>query len=220
VWSQDPLKAASEFPTGTVVFSKQDGNLLISSAREAISTYLTTHQIVVPQRLIDDPRFEMKLGCFVTLKQNDVEKTLRGCIGFPEPVYKFSKALTEAAIYAATEDPRFEPINIGELQSLLVEVSVLSTPTLIDVKSPRELPKMINVGKDGLIMRWSFGSGLLLPQVAIEQGWDAGDFLANLSMKAGAPPDQWLVPGTLVLKFQAQIFSEEDPNGPVIMLGD
>jgi uncharacterized protein len=212
------LDTSTDLPPQNAIFEKKDGNLLISSAREAISKYLTEHQIIVPKSLVGDPRFEKKLGCFVTLKEDDKEKSLRGCIGFPEPVYKLSKALTEAAISSATQDPRFDPIRIEELRSLLVEVSVLTSPRLINIRSARNLLNQIEVGKDGLIMKWSFGSGLLLPQVAPEQGWDAEEFLANLSMKAGAPPDQWLVPGTQLLKFQAQIFSEEQPEGKVRMV--
>ncbi len=199
------------------VFGLKDGEVFIASAREAITTYLTRHQIVLPESLRSVPRYESKCGCFVTLKRNDAENSLRGCIGFPEPVYKLSKALTEAAVHSATQDPRFEAITLDELDSLLIEVSVLTTPTPIDVKSQKELPSQVKVGKDGLIMRWSFGSGLLLPQVATEEKWDAEEFLSNLSMKAGAMPDQWLVPGTLILKFQAQIFKELEPKGKVIM---
>jgi uncharacterized protein (TIGR00296 family) len=209
------LKAAEDLPRQDSIFSAEDGHLLVSSAREAITNFLVSRQIIVPKCLLSDSRFENKLGCFVTLKLNDEEKSLRGCIGFPEPVYKLSKALTEAAIGSATQDPRFRPVSIEEMKSLLVEVSVLTIPTLILVKSSRDLPGQINLGKDGLIMRWSFGAGLLLPQVATEQMWDAEEFLMNLSMKAGAPPDQWLVPGTQVLKFQAQIFGEDEPSGKV-----
>ena len=148
------------------------------------------------------------MGCFVTLKKDDSEKTLRGCIGFPEPVYELHRGLASAAIAAATEDPRFPRVGLAELDSLLLEISILSKPVEISVKDPKDLLRKIEVGKDGLIMHWSFGSGLLLPQVAAEFGWDAEDFLCNLSMKAGAPPDQWLVPGTLIFRFRAQIFQE------------
>ncbi len=212
------MKTDNSLPQQSSLFTANDGKLFISSAREAITRYLGTREIVVPPDLKKDPRFEEKIGCFVTLKLNDEEMSLRGCIGFPEPVYQLSKALTEASIAAATQDPRFDPVTIEELLSLLVEVSVLTTPSVIHVKSPKELPNQIMIGKDGLIMRWSFGAGLLLPQVAKEQGWDAEEFLANLSMKAGAPPDQWLIPGTQILKFQALIFSEEEPNGAVKLL--
>jgi uncharacterized protein (TIGR00296 family) len=212
------LKTAENMKENFPMFSARDGKLLVTSCREAITTFLTTHQIVVPQSLKSDSRFEKKLGCFVTLKENDEDKSLRGCIGFPEPVYSLSRALTEAAISSASQDPRFVPVTVEELQSLLVEVSILTTPIAIQSKSAKELPAHIKIGKDGLILRWSFGSGLLLPQVATEQGWDAEEFLINLSMKAGAPPDQWLVPGTQVLKFQAQIFAEDEPCGPVRMV--
>jgi uncharacterized protein (TIGR00296 family) len=199
------------------LFGLRDGEIFIAAAREAIKIYLGTHKIVTPEPLQNEPRYQCKLGCFVTLKQDDDENSLRGCIGFPEPIYKLSQALTEASVHCATQDPRFEPITLSELNSLIIEVSVLSRPTLIEVKSPKDLPSHIKIGKDGLIMRWSFGSGLLLPQVATEQKWDAEEYLTNLSMKAGAMPDQWLVPGTMVLKFQAQVFKELSPKGKVVM---
>ncbi len=201
------------------LFHEKDGKLLVSSVRDAISKYFATRQIIVPQPFLNDPRFDTKLGCFVTLKANDVERSLRGCIGFPEPTYKLARALTEASIFSATQDPRFVPLTSEkELASILVEVSVLTPPSLISTKSLKEIPSQVKVGRDGLIMRWSFGSGLLLPQVAIEQGWNAEEFLANLAMKAGAPPDQWLVAGTQIFKFQAQVFSEEEPAGFVKLL--
>ncbi len=112
---------------------------------------------------------------------------------------------------AATGDPRFPPVKSRELARLLIEVSLLSKPVQIVVRNQKELPSKIQVGKDGLIMRWSFGSGLLLPQVASEYNWGAEEFLSNLCMKAGALPDQWLVPGTLVLKFRALVFEENSP---------
>lgn len=211
------MEHLKENPRDAEGFGPDDGKKMISSAREAIATYLSRRQVVIANALEEDSRFSHKRGCFVTLKLNDTERSLRGCIGFPEPVYKLSRALTEAAISAATADPRFPAVVMSELDSILVEVSVLTPPRLISVSSPKELPKHIRIGKDGLILRWSFGSGLLLPQVATEQHWDAEEFLANLSMKAGAPPDQWLVPGGQVFKFQAQIFSEEEPRGKVVM---
>jgi len=197
-------------------FSATDGSLLILSARQAIVNHLRTRESRVPAMTISDSRFEKLMGCFVTLKENDNERSLRGCIGFAEPIHKLSYALPNAAVAAAFEDPRFPPISSEkELNSLLVEVSILTPPVLIKVNSQKELTGKINPGKDGLIMRWTFGSGLLLPQVATEYGWDAEEFLCNLSMKAGAPSDQWLVAETQVFKFQAIVFSESSPGGNV-----
>jgi len=193
------------------LFQEKDGPLLTGVARSVISNYIGTGKRVTPSLLMTDSRFREKMGCFVTLKKNNPEKSLRGCIGFPEPVYELSRALVEAAIEAATGDPRFPPVKKNELAELLLEVSLLTRPVQIRVDKQQDLVNKIDIGKDGLIMKWAFGSGLLLPQVATEYNWNAEEFLCNLSMKAGAPPDQWLIPGTLVYKFNALVF-EENPD--------
>ena len=198
-------------------FGEEDGPFLLSITREIISSYLKTRKRKIPESVHSDTRFNQKLGCFVTLKRNDPEKSLRGCIGFAEPIYELKQALIHAGIAAATEDPRFSPVEADELETLLMEISLLTRPVEIFVKDRRDLPMKIEVGKDGLIMRWSFGSGLLLPQVATEYNWTSEDFLCNLSQKAGAPPDQWLVPGTVVYCFRAQVFQEDSPKGHVTM---
>ncbi len=199
------------------LFNQGDGKLLISLARDSIEEYLSNSRLTILTKIANDPRFEIKLGCFVTLKKNDSEKSLRGCIGFPEPVFKLAKALPQAAVAAATEDPRFPPVRHEELGELLTEVSVLTVPRQVQVKSQKDLPKLIEPGRDGLILKWTYGSGLLLPQVAKEYKWDSEEFLSNLSMKAGAPPDQWLVPDSLIYKFHAQVFGERSPNGEVVL---
>jgi uncharacterized protein len=198
-------------------FDSSDGRLLTQAARESITRFLESRKIVIPSSLLSDTRFEEKFGCFVTLKNNDAEGSLRGCIGFPDPTYELATALTQSAVYAATEDPRFTPVDISELESLLVEVSILTKPVMIEVNNQNELVGKIRIGKDGLVMKWNFGSGLLLPQVATELNWTAREFLENLGLKAGSHSDQWLSPGTLVYKFQAQVFQELVPNGEVVL---
>lgn len=197
-----------------------DGPQLITAARKAIEHFLQTARIETPSELLNDPRFEQRLGCFVTLKMNDMEKSLRGCIGFPEPTHKISEALPKAAIFAATEDPRFPAVVSDELEALLVEVSVLTRPIRVGVKNPEHVPSSIDVGVDGLILKWPFGSGLLLPQVALEQNWNVYEYLGNLSLKAGAAPDQWRSPESVIYKFKAQIFQEMSPRGPVHFKSD
>jgi uncharacterized protein (TIGR00296 family) len=196
-------------------FSASDGSLLISAARSAISSFLRARKVVVPAELLADPRFDQKLGCFVTLKLK-TDHSLRGCIGFPEPSHKLHQALSMAAIYAATEDPRFPPVRSAELEHLLLEVSLLTQPEKVEV-APSERASVVKVGFDGLILRWPFGSGLLLPQVATEQDWNAKEFLQNLSLKAGANPDEWERPESILYKFHAHVFQETSPNGPVVL---
>jgi uncharacterized protein (TIGR00296 family) len=202
------------------LFGETDGVLLISSAREMIEKYLDTKALILPSSISHDARFSTKLGCFVTLKNDDEEKSLRGCIGIPEPIYHLRKALADASISAATRDPRFPAVKRSEINNLLLEVSILTKPVLLTTSNLAELPKLVQVGRDGLIMKWSYGSGLLLPQVATEYGWGAEDFLCNLSIKAGAPPDQWLLPGTQIFAFRAHVYQEESPRGKVTMSGE
>lgn len=197
-------------------FDETDGQLFVGSVRKTIYGFLTTKKIEIPREIARDARFAQKRGCFVTLKRNDERKSLRGCIGFSEPVYTLSKALINSAIYAATRDPRFEPVHPSELDSLLVEVSVLTEPERIDASSPVEILERVRIGTDGLVMKWEFGSGLLLPQVAREMNWSAKEFLENLGIKAGTGTNQWLVRGTQIYRFQAMIFEEITPRGKVI----
>jgi uncharacterized protein (TIGR00296 family) len=100
-----------------------------------------------------------------------------------------------------------------------VEVSVLTRPELIEVKSPDEYPKKIRIGRDGLIIESGFQSGLLLPQVPVEWKWDADEFLDNLCMKAGLAPGTWKEEGVRIYSFRSVIFSEESPGGEVAAQG-
>lgn len=145
-----------------------------------------------------------KMGVFVTIKKNG---ELRGCIGLPYPEKKLINAIESAAIGAAFEDPRFKPVEKNELKEIKIEISLLTPPEEI-VSDPKDYPKKIKCGKDGLIVINGYNAGLLLPQVATEYGWDEKEFLSQTCWKAGLPPDAWLEKGTKVYKFQAIIFNE------------
>jgi uncharacterized protein (TIGR00296 family) len=116
----------------------------------------------------------------------------------------------------AFEDPRFAPLRPEELKKVLVEVSVLDEPEIIQVKNPRDYPKAIKIGEHGLIVEGFGTSGLLLPQVAVEWNWDAEEFLSQCCMKAGLPPDMWLTKEVRISRFTAQIFTELSPGGEVV----
>jgi uncharacterized protein (TIGR00296 family) len=66
-----------------------------------------------------------------------------------------------------------------------------------------------------LILKWKYGSGLLLPQVAIELNWDIDEYLTNICYKANAPPDTWLMPESQLYKFEAMVYKEAEPNGKI-----
>jgi len=165
----------------------------------------------------DSPKAtETRCGVFVTLnKLEGSGHTLRGCIGYPYPVKDLLTAVKESAVNAAFDDPRFPPVSGREMDSILVEVSVLSPPEIIKADHPKHTPREVVVGRDGLIVSRGYRRGLLLPQVAVDWGWDSEEFLVQCCFKAGLPPDSWLLDGTEVQRFQAIIYSEDSPRGKV-----
>ncbi len=197
------------------VIKDEWGDFLVRLARRAIEEYVRNGRTVKPPE-DTPPELWEKMGVFVTLNRRHAppQMALRGCIGFPLPIYPLVEATIKAAIYAAVDDPRFPPVREGELDDLVIEVSVLTPPELIE-GPPEERPRKIKVGRDGLIIEKGIYSGLLLPQVPIEWGWDEEEFLAQTCWKAGLPPDCWLDEDTKVYRFTAEIFGEENPGGPV-----
>ncbi len=183
-------------------------------ARRAVETYLRDSKTISPET--DSPD---RAGVFVSLHYltRNNEEHLRGCIGFLLPEKELHQLVVEAAIAAATEDPRFPPVDTQELDRMIFEVSVLTPPEEIQIHSA-EYKKEIMIGRDGLVLRWRQGSGLLLPQVPVELKWDVDEYLANICYKAGAPADARLYPETSLYKFQAIIFKEITPRGNVIRL--
>jgi uncharacterized protein (TIGR00296 family) len=192
-------------------FSDADGKELVKIARRAVTEFLKTNS------KIDDAEFNSKFdfssGVFVTLnKQN----SLRGCIGYPIPVKKLSDGLIDAAISAATQDTRFSPVSSDELDRITFEVTVLTPPVEIKVKEYADYLKEIKVGRDGLIVENSYSSGLLLPQVPTEYGWNVEEFLEYTCQKAGLEKDAWKDNDTKISRFEGVIFKEETPNGNII----
>ena len=123
--------------------------------------------------------------------------------------------MIHAALSAAAEDPRFPPVKLEELNSIVFEVSVLTPPELVEVEKPTDYPSKIKVGQDGLIMERGYRKGLLLPQVPVELKWNEEEFLCQTAMKAGLPPDSWLLKDSKIYKFQAIIFEEASPKGKI-----
>ena len=192
-------------------YADPEGELAVRIAREA----LEAHVLHRPKRPFVVPKsFEAKAGAFVTINLHP-GGDLRGCIGYPQPFFPLMKSIEKGAEGAA-EDPRFPPLRAEELGGITVEVSILTPPQLIEARKPKELAKHVVVGVDGLSVAQGPYRGILLPQVAIEEKWDAEDFLSNACMKAGLLPDAWLEPETRLYKFQAEVFTEREPRGAVV----
>lgn len=174
---------------------------LLQIARETIKAYLETGKTLEISE--KDPRLLKNEGAFVTLRKNG---TLRGCIGQiigREPLYL---TVRDMAISAATQDPRFKPVDKEEFKDIEVEISVLSAPKVIrDVQE-------IQMGTHGVIIhRGPYHHGVFLPQVATETGWSREEFLSELcSQKAGLPTECWKDPSTTIEIFTADVFEEKN----------
>ncbi|MGC8619863.1 MAG: TIGR00296 family protein [Thermoplasmata archaeon] len=188
-------------------YTDEEGEFAVKTARSAVKNYLFKGNM---GNYRFPEKFEKKSGVFTTINSYP-DNELRGCIGFPEPIMPLKDALIKSAIYAATEDPRFSPLNKEELDKVIFEVSLLTVPEEIKAK----IPENVEIGKDGLIVEYGFYSGLLLPQVATEYNMDQETFLDQTCIKAGLSPGCWKNSNVKVFKFQAEIFKEERPKGNI-----
>ncbi len=147
------------------------------------------------------PIFSENRGVFVTLYKDG---QLRGCIGLIEPIKPLAEGIIEMAQAAAFNDHRFTPLTKKELENTEIEISVLTPPQKINNLNQIEL------GKHGVIVRFGNNSGVYLPQVATETGWDLETFMSSLcSQKAGLPANCWQNNSTAIYTFEAQVFGEK-----------
>jgi AmmeMemoRadiSam system protein A len=153
-----------------------------------------------PGDLPQNPEFGESAGAFVTLHQRG---RLRGCIGQIGTGLSLLETVAHCAKAAALEDPRFDPLRPDELDSIEIEISVLSWLEEIAAES-------VEVGKHGLMVSRGWQRGVLLPQVAIECGWGAGRFLEETCVKAGLGRNAWREPDTKIQGFTAEVFCESD----------
>ena len=199
-----------------IEYSLEDGKYLVELARKSILHFLTFNELLAKPK--DAPKkFDNNSGVFITLKKVDEkgEKKLRGCIGYPLPIFPLVQATIEAAKNAAVSDPRFPTVQVEEMKEIAIEVSILTPPKRLNVKKPEEYLDRIKIGRDGLIMKRGGASGLLLPQVPVDWGWTVEEFLEHTCQKAWLPKDAWKDLKTEVHVFSGSIFEKLDPNGEV-----
>ncbi len=196
------------------VYSLEEGAKLVKAARHAVELYISTREFrndVVEKTL---PEFTQKHGIFVTIYHYPT-KTLRGCIGFPEGgIGEMRKLIVEAAIAAATEDPRFVPVSHLEFEHTVIEISVLSKMERIRGNA-EQVKKQVRVGRYGLVIAYGYHKGLLLPIVPVEQRWSVPTFLNEVCVKAGLPEHTWTQGVAELYKFSSQVFREKEPGGAV-----
>jgi AmmeMemoRadiSam system protein A len=181
--------------------TKEERLELLAIARRAVMSFVRDGK--VPEETPASARLSAPGAAFVTLTQ---EEHLRGCIGYTEAAAPLYRTVQECAVAAATEDPRFPPVGPSEIDSVHIEISVL-TPMV-----PAR-PEDVEVGVHGLMIRKGGRRGLLLPQVAEACGWDRKAFLSNVCRKAGLSPDEW-GKGAELYSFTAEVFGESPRRSP------
>jgi len=172
---------------------------LLRAARAAIVAHLAGRKPELPP---GTGALGAARGAFVTLRRV-ADDELRGCVGQMEASEPLLETVAEMAVAAATRDGRFAPVSASELDSLRIEISVLSP--LVPIR-----PSEVEVGRHGLLLRCGGRRGVLLPQVPVEHGWDLEAFLAHTCEKAGLPADTWSRPGVELSGFTATVFGEDD----------
>jgi len=175
---------------------------LLSAAREAIVARLENRS---PRYDPVSDSLTIPRGAFVTLH---AEGALRGCIGHIVASDPLVETVREMAVAAAFHDPRFPPLALDELPAVSIEISVLGP-----LERVAKIDEII-VGEHGLYVKKGGFSGVLLPQVAPEQGWDVPAFLAYTCRKAGLRRDAWSEPDTEVFRFCAEVFGEAARHPP------
>jgi len=191
-----PAAEAAEPPQ----YTPEERAELLRLAHEAIEAALAGRKVELSptsERLLE-PR-----GAFTTLH---LEGALRGCVGYVYPVKPLCRTVAETAAAAAFSDTRFLPVTVEEAPQLKVEISVLSPLVPIAAED-------IEAGRHGLVVTLGSRRGLLLPQVAVEFGWDAHTFLEEACHKAGLPPDAW-ERGAIIEAFTAEVFHDEGFSPP------
>jgi uncharacterized protein (TIGR00296 family) len=192
------------------MLTEEEGKAAVKLARRALTEFVEKRSRIKSEGL---PKvFDERQGVFVTLHEDG---DLRGCIGYPQPVMPLGNAIVDSAINAGTGDPRFPSVKAKELGRIEFEVTVLTKPQPYHVPK-NKLPEMVRIGIDGLIVTKGMFSGLLLPQVAPEWGFDSMEFLSQTCIKAGLPADSWIDQDTEVQHFQAQIFAEVAPEREIL----
>ena len=182
--------------------STEEQRLLLADARESIAAELEGRSPRYHREREPDAASALRQPCgaFVTLHKGN---QLRGCIGRMSASLALEATVRTMAREAAFGDPRFPPLDRNELAQCHIEISALS---------PMERcpdPRSVTVGTHGLYLIRNGRSGVLLPQVPVEQGWDLDEYLDYICKKAGLPPGSYNAPDAELYTFTAVVFGEE-----------
>ncbi|MDR0456761.1 MAG: AmmeMemoRadiSam system protein A [Treponema sp.] len=187
------------------IISPEEQRHLLAVARESIASELEGRKARYPS--LSSPVLQQPCGAFVTLHGGGGNavgggRSLRGCIGRMTANLPLEETVRIMAREAAFGDPRFPPLRPGELEQCHIEISALSPMSVCPD------PRQVKVGVHGLYLTRGGRSGVLLPQVPVEQGWNLDEYLDYICVKAGLPPESYNAPDATLQTFTAVVFGE------------
>lgn len=187
-------------------YTPEERSQMLSLARQALEKSAAHEDVssLIPER--PSEKFTGRKACFVTLTS---EGRLRGCVGTIDPKEPLLRAVVESARNAALYDPRFAPIGPNEVDNIEIEISVLTVPERLAYSSPEDLLNKLRPHRDGVVLKMGNRVSTYLPQVW-EKLPDKVEFLNSLAQKAGESSSAWRNPGTEVLVYQVESFSEPE----------
>ncbi|MDR0401280.1 MAG: AmmeMemoRadiSam system protein A [Treponema sp.] len=197
------------------VIAPEERRVLLADARESIAARLEGRRAAYPREAAErggsgESVLDALCGAFVTLHiDGPGGRKLRGCIGSMTAARPLEATVRAMAQEAAFGDPRFPPLSAAEFPRCSIEISVLSP------MEPCADPRSVRVGVHGLYLSCRGRTGVLLPQVPVEQGWNLDEYLDYICVKAGLPPRSYESPGARLFTFTAEVFGEEEPPGAV-----
>ena len=200
-WTNSVSYGSFCFTTAREQLNGAEQEVLLRLSRDVLDAYTAegTVPVLDPRKYNITPAMMRVAGVFVTLRKGG---ELRGCIGTIAGVSPIVSAVVENTVSSASQDPRFAPVKSEEAAGLDIEISVLTSPQQLgDYRS-------IRLGIDGVVLQKGNRSGVFLPQVATETGWNTEEFMENLCRKAGLPPGSHISPGAKLYYFQVQKFAE------------
>jgi AmmeMemoRadiSam system protein A len=183
----------------TAQLSAQDRRALLILARRTLVEYLedgTTPPAPTGGTALLEPR-----ATFVTLRNRKTGE-LRGCRGETRARRPLAESVRLMTIAAAVDDPRFPAVEAAEAPALHIEINVLTPLAPIRAED-------VEVGRHGLMITRGAYGGLLLPEVAADQGWDRETYLRMVCRKAGLPEDAWRDPSATLSGFESEAWGED-----------
>lgn len=188
------------------LYNKFQQSCILNTAVNSIQLYFENKKFIFPPDWRNDKALWEKKGTFVTLTKS---KSLRGCIGSILPMKTLLEDVSDNSILAAFQDPRFEPLNLEEMSELKIEISVLTTPQKIDLKSPHELLTFVRPLVDGIIIQSGYKKATFLPQVW-EELKDPRDFFKHLCLKASLPSNFYITnfDDLTIYSYQVEIIND------------